>query len=91
MTYLVFIIYSFKAMMSVPWLRRLVAGPSLRRSEFAPGSINVGFVVDKVALGQVSLRVHQISPVSIIPPCLSTLVYHLQMNNRPVRGCSSET
>jgi hypothetical protein len=33
-------------------------------------SIHVGFVVDKVALGQVSLRVLLFSPVSIIPPLL---------------------
>jgi hypothetical protein len=33
-------------------LRRLVAGFSRRRPEFAPGSIRVGFVVDKVALEQ---------------------------------------
>jgi hypothetical protein len=43
--------YTKKAAM--PWLKRLVAGLSLRR----PGLIHVGFVVDKVALGQVSLRV----------------------------------
>jgi hypothetical protein len=30
--------------------------------------IPVGFVVDKVALGQVFLRVLQFSPVNIIPP-----------------------
>jgi hypothetical protein len=35
----------------VPWLRSLVAGLSPRR----PGSVQVGFVVDKVALGQVFL------------------------------------
>jgi hypothetical protein len=38
---------------AVPWLRRLVVGLSPRRSEFNPGSVHVGFVVDKVALGQV--------------------------------------
>jgi hypothetical protein len=37
--------------MAVPWLRRLVTGFSLQRS------VHVGFVVDKVALGQVSVRV----------------------------------
>jgi hypothetical protein len=42
---------------AVPWLRRLVAGLSLRRPGFDPGSFHVGFVVDKVALGQVFLRV----------------------------------
>jgi hypothetical protein len=36
---------------AVPWLRSLVAGLSPPR----PGSIHVGFVVDKVALGQVFL------------------------------------
>jgi hypothetical protein len=41
----------------VPWLRRLVAGLPLRRPGFDPGSVHVGFVVSKVALGQVFLRV----------------------------------
>jgi hypothetical protein len=50
----------------VPWLNRLVAGVSLLR----PGSIHVGFVVDKVAPGQVFLRVLRFSPVNIIPPLL---------------------
>jgi hypothetical protein len=35
------------------WFRLLVAGLSPRRPGFAPVSIHVGFVVDKVALGQV--------------------------------------
>jgi hypothetical protein len=35
--------------LAVPWLRRLVAGLSLRRPGFDPGSVHVGFVVDKVA------------------------------------------
>jgi hypothetical protein len=38
---------------------------TMRRPGFAPGSIHVGFVVAKVALGQVFLRVFQRSPVSI--------------------------
>jgi hypothetical protein len=37
----------------VPWLRRLVACLSPRRPGFDPGSVHVGFMVDKVALGQV--------------------------------------
>jgi hypothetical protein len=37
----------------VPWLRRLAAGLPPRRPGFDPGSVNVEFVVDKVALGQV--------------------------------------
>jgi hypothetical protein len=32
--------------------------------------VNVGFVVDKVALGQVFLRVLRFSPVNFIPPVL---------------------
>jgi hypothetical protein len=43
------------------------AGLSLRRH-----GIHVRFVVDKVALGQVFLRILQFSPVSIIPPMLHT-------------------
>jgi hypothetical protein len=55
---------------AVPWLQRLVAGLSPRRPGFAPGSIHVGFVVDKVALGQVFLRILRFSPSNIIPPLL---------------------
>jgi hypothetical protein len=40
----------------VPWLKRLVSGLSSRCPGFAPGTIHAGFVVDKVALGQVSPR-----------------------------------
>jgi hypothetical protein len=39
--------------MVVLWLKRLVAGLSSRWPGFAPGSVPVGFVVDKVALGHV--------------------------------------
>jgi hypothetical protein len=38
---------------AVPWLRRLAAGLPQRRPGFDPGSVYVGFVVNKVALGQV--------------------------------------
>jgi hypothetical protein len=37
----------------LPWLRRLVVGLSPRRIGFAAGSVRVGFVMEKVALGQV--------------------------------------
>jgi hypothetical protein len=36
---------------AMPCLRRLVAGLPLVRTGFAPGSLYVGFVVDKVAPG----------------------------------------
>jgi hypothetical protein len=58
---------------AVPWLRRLVAGLSPRRHGFDPGSVHVGFVVDNVALGQVSPRVLRFSPVNFIPPVLNYL------------------
>jgi hypothetical protein len=54
----------------VPWLRRLVAGLSPRRLGFDPGLVHVGFVVDKVALGQVFPRGRRFSPVNFIPPVL---------------------
>jgi hypothetical protein len=62
----------FSKLRTVPWLRSLAAGLSPRRPGFAPGSIHVGFVVDKVALAQVFLRVLRFSPVNIIPPSLQT-------------------
>jgi hypothetical protein len=40
-------------MQAVSWLRRLAAGLPPRKPGFNPGSVHVGFVVDKVALGQV--------------------------------------
>jgi hypothetical protein len=40
-------------LLAVPWLRRLVAGLSPRRPRFDPRPVHLGFVVDKVALGQV--------------------------------------
>ena len=48
---------------AVPRLRRSVAGLSPRRHGFDPGSVHVGFVVDKVALGQV------FSPITSVFPC----------------------
>jgi hypothetical protein len=62
---------------AVPWLRRLVADLSPQSPGFASGSIYVGFVVDKGALGQVFLRALRFSPVNIIPPSFSILIYHL--------------
>jgi hypothetical protein len=47
------------------------------RPGFMTGSIHVGFVVDKVVPGQVSLRVTCFSPVYIIPHWLFILIYHL--------------
>jgi hypothetical protein len=63
--------------MELEWLRRLVAGLSSRKPGFAPGSVCVVFVMDKVILGQVFLPVVPFFPVSIIPPWLYVLIYHL--------------
>jgi hypothetical protein len=46
------------------------AGLPPRRPGFNIGSVHVGFVVDKVAWGQVFLRVLRFSPVNFIPPVL---------------------
>jgi hypothetical protein len=54
----------------MPWLRGLVAGLPPRRPGFDPGLVRVGFVVDKVALGQVFPLVLRFSPVNLIPPVL---------------------
>jgi hypothetical protein len=42
-------------------------------------------MVDKVAPGQIFLRVFRFSPVNIISPG-SIRIYHRRMNNRPVSG-----
>jgi hypothetical protein len=75
----------------VPWLRRLVAGPSPRRPGFAPETVHAGFVVDEVALWQVLLRVLRLFPVKIITPWLFILIHHLGMNNRLVISRSYKT
>jgi hypothetical protein len=78
--------------MAVPWLRRLVAGLSPRRSGFDPGSVHVGFVVDKVALGQVFPRVLRFSPVNFIPPVLyyaeNLIIFITGLQNKP-QGCGA--
>jgi hypothetical protein len=75
--------------MAIPWLRRLVAGLSPRRPEFDPVSVNVGFVVDQVALGQDFPRILRFSPVNFIPPCSitrqneKTIVFITELHNKP--------
>jgi len=41
----------YVCMKAMPWLRLLVDGLLPRRSGFTPGSVYVGFMVDKVELG----------------------------------------
>jgi hypothetical protein len=54
------------------------------------GSIHMGFVVDRVALGQICLRVLHLSLSVSFHRC-SILINHVGVNNRPVGGRSSET
>ena len=65
-------------MLALTWLRQSVAGFSPRRCDFSSRPVNVGFVVDKVAVGMVFLPVLQISPFSVIPQMLYTYssIYH---------------
>jgi hypothetical protein len=57
---------------------------------FAPRSVHVGFVVDKVTLEQVFLRVLRVSPVNIIPPSFSIFIDQLGFEQY-ARDSSSET
>jgi hypothetical protein len=62
-----------------------------RRLGFAPGSVHVGFVVDKLALGQVFLRVFRF-PLSVAFHRVSILLYMFWgMHSTPVLARSSET
>ena len=51
----------------MPWLKLSVARLSQRRFGLNPRPVHVGFVVDKLALGQGYVRVIRFSPVSSIP------------------------
>jgi len=42
----------YKAEGSMPWLKQIAAGLFLQRPRFNPRPVHVGFVVNKVALGQ---------------------------------------
>jgi len=53
----------------------VVTGLSSRRHGFDSRSVNLGFVVDKVALGQVFSAVLGLSPVRMIPLVLHKDVY----------------
>jgi hypothetical protein len=53
-------------------------GPWTWRPAFNTASIHVGFLIDKVAMGQVFLRVLRVSPVSVIPP-LFHVHFHLRV------------
>jgi hypothetical protein len=64
----------FRLFKTVLWVRRLVANQSAWRYRFDPRLVRVGFVLDKAAFGQVSPRVLQFSPVTVIAPVLLTVI-----------------
>jgi hypothetical protein len=66
--------YKWVQLRAVSWLRRLVAGLSPQR----PGSVHVGFVVDKVALGQV-----------VFPPEYFGFIFH--STGAPLHGKVEKT
>jgi hypothetical protein len=72
---------------AMPWLRWLAAGLSLQRPSFVLASTHVEFLVDKVALGQVFLRVLQFSPAHIIP--LGPILIYLGDEHRTIGDQSS--
>jgi hypothetical protein len=77
---------------AVPWLRRLVAGLSPWSPGFASGSVHVGFVLNKVAMGQDFILVLRLFPLSISFHRRSPHTYVTwEMNNMSVGGSSSET
>jgi hypothetical protein len=53
--------------------------------------IHVGFVVDKVALGQVFLRLLWLSSVNIYHSTIALQTHYLRMNSVSTSGSSSET
>jgi hypothetical protein len=63
----------------------IVAGFPPRRPGFKPGSSHVGFVVDKVALGQVFSEDFAVSPANLHSICFSTIIFTITRgwHNRP--------
>jgi hypothetical protein len=76
--------------MAVPWLRRLFAGLPLRRPGFDSGSVNVEFLVVKVALGEVFLEYFGSFAVNFTPPMLhyfgkmkKLIIFITGLHNKP--------
>jgi hypothetical protein len=51
--------------------------PHIAEAQDCSRSVHVGFVADKIVLGQVLLLTFRFSPVGIIPLWISTLIYQL--------------
>jgi hypothetical protein len=75
--------------------RRSVAGLSPRRPGFNPGSVHVGFLMDKVALGQVppprilrfSRQFHSTGAPLLGKTKKKLIIYITGLHNKP-QGCS---
>ena len=52
----------------MPWLRRFVAGLSTPRTGYDSSSVCVGFMVYKVPLRQVYVRVLDFARLTVVPP-----------------------
>ena len=58
----------------MPWLWRLIAGPSPRRTRFDPRPVHGRYMMYKVAFGHVSFRVIRFCPVIILLPMLRNYI-----------------
>ena len=56
---------------------RFLTWPLTAKARFNPRQVHLIFVVDTVALGQVFLRVLQLSPVSNISPMIQLIVIYM--------------
>ena len=54
------------------WIKQLVGSFSPRGNVFDSSQLRVGYVVGKVALGQISIQVLQLARASILPRALHT-------------------
>jgi hypothetical protein len=75
----------------VAWLGWVVAILSLQRHGFDSRPVCVGFIVDRVAVGQFSLGLLQFSPVNIILPMLRTHLHPYATHIRKTCGWSMGT
>jgi hypothetical protein len=57
------------------WCRWLVIDFLLWRPDFGPGCVQLGFILDSLAMGQVFLPILCCSPVTIIPVMLYAHMY----------------
>jgi hypothetical protein len=71
--------YSFSLSISMQWLRQRGAGLWPWRAKFYLTPVHVGFVVDKVVLGQIFLWVLWCNPVIVSP---SVLCIHVSFSDR---------